>query len=588
MLVYSNRIFFGLFLLLTILLVIQAGDAKGQDCTVKKRTYANFQARYEAGVYLALVTLTGKVTNGGNAIDNNNLKNYSSLNVGVGVGGLMSATQFLQFTTDGTTPRTLPIGKPVTIKFSLPKSVLGLIDGVEIGTYSGLKSVNATLTNTAGHTANNFYPAFSSASLLNLLSGSGDAEVTIVPTQPYNGTYIKLSGNGLSVALTANVYHSYITEDEPAGSYSCASPIDVLSGSRAGTNVGGIANGLADVNAPWNAIDGDLTSYAELDVTAQILNETFLTTIFNTTSQPGDAVQIFLQKAGGGLLDLSLLNGFSIQLYNGSTPVGTVISSSSGLLSLSLLTTGQGQFSVVTVRTSTSTPPFDRIEIKLGGLANVNLTSKLKIYEVKKIILPQPTIDGVTANSKTICEGSTTSLSINEFQDCTTYKWYTASSGGTDVHSGSTPYTPQASLLTPGVQTFYVEASRTNCTETSGRIPVTITVNPRPSITPENASVCLGVTNCNVPYTNMLESPTTYSITWNPAALAAGLTNVPETTIPPSQLNVVVPAAIIPGNYTGGITVKNANCSSPPIDFTITVNPKPVAPHVLINTNSQY
>src|SRR5690606_9848860 len=109
-------------------------DVVGQD---QKRTYANFQGTYEAGVNLGLVLLTGEVSGVGNAIDGN-VTTHSTLSVPVGIVGLLSATQYLEFTTDGnhSNVRTIAAGTPVTIKSSFPAEVLGLLSGIEIGYFS--------------------------------------------------------------------------------------------------------------------------------------------------------------------------------------------------------------------------------------------------------------------------------------------------------------------------------------------------------------------------------------------------------------------------------------------------------------------
>ncbi len=74
-----------------------------------------------------------------------------------------------------------------------------------------------------------------------------------------------------------------------------------------------------------------------------------------------------------------------------------------------------------------------------------------------------------------------------------------------------------------------------------------------------------------LPYSGYTNSPTTYSLTWNPAP-ANSFVPVTNSSLPSSPINIAVPAATAGGVYTGYITVKNANsCVSLPNSFTVAV-----------------
>jgi hypothetical protein len=587
MLLYTNRIYFGVFLLLTVLLMIQSNSARGQDCTTKTRKYATRQHDFSA----ALLGLGGSLSNDNNAVDGN-VQNASTLSFLLGALGLTYAEQVIDFNTAAATSSygTLISGTtPITIKFALPTNLLSVLGGIEIQPIKNLRrDGSGGLFDPYVWKYDNVGTAISGSGLnvLGLLNGSGEVEITFKPGVDYHGIRMRLSST-LGVSGTAKLYGAYITESSATGN-ACSANLDVLSGVRAGTVVGGIANATGSVTDPRKAIDNDPETPAIMDIGLQVASELYLTSVFNKNTQAGDAVKMIIEKPSYGLLSLNILNGFTIQLYNEATPVGDPLtSSSSGLLSLSLLPgapMGSNKRQLL-IKVPKDYGIYDRVEIKMGGVAGLDLTAGLRVYDVKRIILPQPTIDGITANSKTICEGQSTTLSINDFQDCTMYNWYTVSSGGTPVHTTKTAYSPNSSLLTPGVKTFYVEATRTNCTETSGRIPVTITVNPAPSITPGNGIVCLGATNCNVPYTNPLESPTTYSILWNTQATAAGWAAITDAALTPLELLVPVPATAAPGTYTGTITVSKGTCPSTPKSFSISINTKLPTPNLIFQSN---
>ncbi len=352
----------------------------------------------------------------------------------------------------------------------------------------------------------------------------------------------------------------------------------------AGTVVGGIANATGTVANKWNAIDTDPTfsTYAELNVGAQVLSKVFHTTIFNVASQPGDFVRMILQDPGGGLLDLSVLSGFTIQFYNGSVAAGPSISSSSGLLSISLLPSTGGKYQL-DVLPPVITVPFDRVEVQMGGLADVSLTQGLRIYDVKRMVAtPAINIDGVASSTKAVCAGNTATLSINNAQLCTTYNWYDAATGGNLLAAGNSYTPPVANLSAVATNWFYVDATRNGCSEATTRTPVNINVNPLPAvITATTPPICSGVVSTAITYT-ATNTPITYSIVWDNAALTAGFINITNAVLPAGEISVTVPANAPGATYNGIITVKNANdCLSAGKPFSITVDAKPTQP--LIN-----
>lgn len=551
-------------------LVIINSKAFGQ-CTIPVNTYAN-----STQTYAASLLSDATVSNAANAV-NGNLTSYSSLYGGT----LGTATQFIKF------PATVTAGTPFTIKLSIPTSLLSVLGSVELQPFTNLHTSGGNWTADAAGVAT------TSASLLGLLNGAGSQEITITPKTSggvnvaYDGVWVKISG--ITVAQTVDVYGAYTTatgsSSNPA--VGCSSPVDVLAGVRAGTVLGGIANATGTVTNPLNAIDNDPTysTYTEMNVGAQVLSDVYHTTIFNSLSQTGDKVRLILQKPGGGLLDLNAITNFSIQLYNGNTAVGSAISSSSGLLSISLLpgTAGNEKYQVDLI------PPapqvFDRVDIQVGGLAGVGLVPGLRIYDVKRIIAnPTINIDGAPAVTKTVCEGSTASFSVNNSQTCTTYKWYDAATGGTLLATG-TSYSPAAAgLSTTAANQYYVEASRDGCTETTTRTPVNLLVNPAPALVPNpNPKACTGNTVSPMTYTGATNTPTTYSITWDTAATTAGFNPVTDAVLPVGQIDIAVPAAAPAAPYNGTLYVKNANgCQSTGRPFTLNVDARATQPVIAL------
>ncbi|WP_125718163.1 T9SS sorting signal type C domain-containing protein [Flavobacterium ustbae] len=123
----------------------------------------------------------------------------------------------------------------------------------------------------------------------------------------------------------------------------------------------------------------------------------------------------------------------------------------------------------------------------------------------------------------------------------------------------------------------------------------TVTVNPLPAITLGTATtVCTSasVQSVTLPYSGAVNSPTTYSITWNasPSNTFAAVTNA---ALQGGSISIPVPGGTAAGTYTGTLTVRNGNsCVSANNNFTVTVNPLPsitlgAATAVCTSTNVQ-
>lgn len=463
------------------------------QCENTKRTYANFQGSIQHGFKLLGGSLImGTIADAGNAV-NGQVKDASTLGVGIGLAELGSSTQFLQFNDAGGLPRSIAANTPVTIKISLPTEVLSVLSGVEIGTFTGLQPVAADWPlfgllgagHDAGYTATSMTPIYNSTNIAGVISGSGEVEITLTPGQIYNGVYVKVSGKLLSVALSAKVFHAYIMETSTT-QIDCDEVIDVLSGVQP-TIVGGVLNATGKVTDPFNAIDSDKDSYALMDVGASVLNKIFLTAIFNKPSQPKDSVSIVLGKPGGGLLNLNLLTGFVIQPYLNGAKAGPAFDNTGTFLNLQLFPGATDKY----VLTFPITDVYDRLEITTGGLAGV--LGSLKVYDIKrKLAKPRTLIDPLAEDTREICEGENATFEVNNPQDCTEYKWYDAETGGNLLHTGIS-YTPTG--LTAGDYNYYVQGSRTYCvTGVSERLRVKLKVNPLPPLNISGTTICSGTT----------------------------------------------------------------------------------------------
>lgn len=437
-------------------------SASGQ-CPHSARVYANEQKFYGSGI---LGLLPGTIENAGLAVDGL-VNTRSTLKVDLGLLNASHAIQYLKF------PTAIAAGTPVTIKLTLPASAVGLIDNFIIQPFNNLHWNNAlAIFGGQRWEATAAGSPYTGATLLNALSGKGDVEITITPTVGYEGVWIDV-GSLVGVGVSMDVYHAYVMQSTTAD-IDCDERIDVLAGVRAGTVVGGVANATGGVSNPadpmgtlgtakWAATDVDpaYATYAQLNTGVKVLSELYHTTIFSTPSFAGDSLKIVLQDPGALLLDLGLLNGVIIQPYLGTVPAGPELKNTSSLLKLNLLSSA-GNLHVLTAAVASA---FDRIEIKIGGVAGA--LQSIRIYDVtRKIPLPK-----LTANVNgsplpdIICSNATAGITFTrDNTTCTKYTWH---NGTTDavitagVSADGLSFTPAISA--GGVYKYYVKAIREKC-----------------------------------------------------------------------------------------------------------------------------
>lgn len=131
--------------------------------------------------------------------------------------------------------------------------------------------------------------------------------------------------------------------------------------------------------------------------------------------------------------------------------------------------------------------------------------------------------------------------------------------------------------------TATITATAKGCAEKTADFIVIVNGLPNLTLGTE-PEICQGFTTLSLPYTNALNSPTTYSITWN----TPGFDPVSNQPLPAGNIPLNIPVNAALGVHSGMLTIKNAAGCSTQINFNIKINPKPSAPHVLVQTNSQY
>ncbi|GAA4314880.1 hypothetical protein GCM10023143_25920 [Compostibacter hankyongensis] len=419
-----------------------------------------------------MVTLS-EVQNPAESVTKNSLSDainrHSTLRANVGALALIQAWQNLQFTgADKPAPT-----DPVTVKIGLGASILDLLGGVEI---------QATLN------GNPVGTVYTGNSLLTLLGGANQTEVTFTPGVSYDGVRVLVKPT-LGVGVTLDLYHAYFNKAGAASGCS-ATPIDLLTGVGKYIPSVDLAGFTGSVTNPQNAIDGNESTSATILAQAGVAAYTQETVIFSGLSQPGDSVRMLI-SVPGTLLEADLLNSIQLETFNGNTSTG-VIGSGSGLLKLRLLS-GSSNKAYISFAPNAV---FNKVQLRLGGLADV--FASLNLFEVKIVpARPQISIGGTVGDSISICLDQEQKLDIQNPDPANTYNWYDAPTGGTLVTTG-TSYTAKGSDLGLGRHKLYVEAARTACPGmVSDRTEFTVNVveASQPGIDPAGPiNLCLGDT----------------------------------------------------------------------------------------------
>ncbi|QQL50415.1 gliding motility-associated C-terminal domain-containing protein [Mucilaginibacter ginkgonis] len=408
------------------------------------------------------------VNNPANAADGNP-QTYSQINVVLGVG--LSGTGVQTYQDIIFSPPAVAAGKPVHIKLGTGDDLLSLsvLGSIILRPYNGATAAG---------------PAVGAATLVTALSNNNQVELTLTPTQAYDRVRVTLDGGLVGALSSIYLYDAWY---EGPGPVACNTAIDELHGISSailglGVNVGGVAN-------PQLAIDGNLNTASTLNAGISALGAyAQQTVIYSSPSVVGDSVKLTL-SIPQSLIDAQVFNVIAVSTANGNTDNNDARFLNSSLLTVRLLDLTNNRRKVTV--TFVPTKVFDRVQLRLGGVANV--LSSLDFYEAQRI-LPQPVVTyngGSTANIQ-VCAGTTATLNVTAAAN-TTYSWYTAPTGGTLVATGTSFTTPALTATT----TYYVAAMRNGCTDASARTPVTINVLPAPAapvIATTSATVCAGQT----------------------------------------------------------------------------------------------
>lgn len=554
-----NRICLRVWLILLCVGIVGADTVHGQYTTVyaKYLTSADTSGTNGGGGTAGTLGSAGAVgthsiINPTNANDLN-FSDYVELRgqsgaAGTGVGGGAGAasSSYIKLNFSGAvTPVT---GTPIIIKLqAVNNSLLSAINPltqVSIQAYNGASTVG-------------------SAVLVSTLSLRNTDEYIFTPTGSCNAIRITATTAGsniLGAASTTSAYVYYAYMFDPA----CSPPYTTAK------SITGIL-GAGDVTNPYDAIDGNISSYSAFGMVLGLGATLHQDVYFSNLSATTDAATVTL-AVPASLVSVGLLGSTSITAYNNTTSVGSVTFSAllAGTDLLTLLQSGAA--------TTISFAPgvaFNRIEVAMSSLASV--ATSLNLYEVQRTP-PKPSFTLPKNDTVYVCNGSTAALTANSPGAGNELRWYASAlpSNTTVLHTGDTFTVPFAITCDT---LFYVATGKTGCTPSSERVPVRILMKPLPGITfNSNIYTCQHSSNALLVYTTPVNSPSQYNITWGAAAITANFQHVPVTAFPVSPLNIAVPVTAAPNAYSGTLILTATNSCTRSYNFTLTIQASPHPP----------
>lgn len=196
----------------------------------------------------------------------------------------------------------------------------------------------------------------------------------------------------------------------------------------------------------------------------------------------------------------------------------------------------------------------------------------------------------VFAGSSSLCGYGSRTLSVNLTGTSPWTFSYTATpstGGSTTTTVTGTTANPTNLSVSPSVTTTYTitAVSDKYCSNASPTGNTVVTVNPLPTVTPTNASVCNGASTFSLAYSTT-NSPNQYSIITGTRAMS-GFSAITNASLTASPMSITIPSNASAGTYDFYMTVRNSvtGCVSAAMPFTVTVAAAIVVTANASNTN---
>lgn len=385
-------------------------------------------------------------------------------------------------------------------------------------------------------------------------------------TFPWNGTY---GGSGTNRTYSTNVsgitMSATIVNSE--NTWQDASPVWFPSGS---TVAGGGCSGIAATNQGM-LLSTDWTTNPTKTITTTITFSSPVQGPVNfklyDVNDDGfgsweDKIQISGTNSSAAAVNVFKVGTACVQTGGSVTGNGSTLLTFNSGQSTSCTCWGNNEINVGTATDCISTVT---ITYKSNvSPTNYNNPKQYVVISNLTAIIPVATPPTSISGTTSICSGQSTTLTAVGGNAST--QWFTGSCGGTLVGTGTTL------TVTPGSTiTYYVRNGATACIPVSSCIPVTVTVNPAPTMTSgTSATICSG-SAVNFPLTS--DFGTSYS--WI-AANNANTTGESTSAQSSSTINnTLVNTSAVAQTVTYTVTPSASGCTGTPQTVSVLVNPAP-------------
>ena len=254
-------------------------------------------------------------------------------------------------------------------------------------------------------------------------------------------------------------------------------------------------------------------------------------------------------------------SGTAYNWTNDNTLIGLAASGTGDIASFTATNSGTAPITA----TITVTPTYTNAGTPVATCTGTPITFTITVNPTPDVI--------ATPASQALCSGDATAIGLTSSVTGTTFSWTVTQSGvsGATASNGSAiNQTLSATGITPGTAVYTITPSANGCNGTA--IMVSITVNPKPSVTATPASQTL----CSGNSTNIALGSNVAGATFSWTVVQTGVSGASNAG--GASINQALTATgNAPGTAVYTITASKNGCDGTPITVTITVNPRPVA-----------
>ncbi|OKS86593.1 gliding motility-associated C-terminal domain-containing protein [Mucilaginibacter polytrichastri] len=406
---------------------------------------------------LNLGLAVGGVVNPQNAIDGNPAT-ASTLNAGVGLVGAY-AQQTIIFSNTST------LGDSVRLTVAIPQALLdaGVLNNISVTTYNG-------------NTSNNDAQTLSSSLLtVRVLDPATNIRTfTYAPTSVFDRVQIRLGGGIANVLSTLSLYEAQRVIPRPIIKYNnvVTSNVQLCAGSSATL----VATAVPNTTFNWYTTPTGGSAIATgPSFTTGVLNTT--TTYYAEAVRTGctDASERTLVKVTVNAIPVApVVANAALTVCPGQT--ATFSATAITGVTVNWYTAATGGTPIATGNNFT-TPALNANTTYYAEAVSGGTCISPARTAVTASISALPTTPALTIPNPTICAGGVAVLAVNNPVAGLTYNWYSTSTGGTILATGTNFTTPVLSSST----SYYVEAVNSTGCSSIQRAQATVTVSPLPA-----------------------------------------------------------------------------------------------------------